>query len=174
MPTKGDMRTIRTTLFILIFCIALVCPAVADQSETADDQDGDDESESPQEEPAKDPLPVVKNPGSCITGEGITESELETMRNFCKEYAQEKQKREESLANQKKNRLPPEVLEVRTIFDNDIFINNVSGGDRGYTNGMRIEALGQIPTEIDTTFYRFAGPNQKPGSWLVPAACRLG
>lgn len=62
---------------------------------------------------------------------------------------------EESRANYKKNRIPIDRFLLTVDYDNDIFIHNASGGDRGYTNGMRIAGLKPVDTAKGSLLHRW-------------------
>lgn len=62
---------------------------------------------------------------------------------------------DQSFSDQDGNQPPDAAAEIRINFDNDLFIKNAAGGDRGYTNGIRLSAVWPMSIAPSAAFGRW-------------------
>ena len=167
MPAELHVRAFRTGSICAAFVAVLVLTAMPALGEEDDDPYSvySDVTETASDDPCHCQCP---EPASAPT---------------CSRCAAELEAAERSRENIRKNRLPIPAVETRLVFDNDIFILNSTGGDRGYTNGMRLAFVWPLPVGPGSTIARWRNAHENPvKSWFferfdvegTPARPRIG
>ncbi len=145
------------TLFFITTSILLLCSAIASAEDSSSDDAGDSKGEDPSPEPGGE-MPLKLEDSETI----LSESEIKALKELTRRLHRYDLENEASERNFKKNRVPLERLETRFKLDNDLFILNVSGGDRGFSNGLRFEALWSVSMEPDSTFGKWRNIAMNP------------
>ena len=168
----------RNTLLLLLLILLIPCLVAAEEAGNTESENSPPKALAPgvspiypgQENSTAWPYPCDIADPECFDYifNNMPDESVENLKELGKEYRLRKIQREKSLENRRKNRVPPERFEIRGTFDNDIFILNAAGGDRGYTNGFHTQALWRLDTDPNSYIDQWRDPIQNPvKSWFL-------